>query len=133
LITNVTNHVFDVGPNLAAYLMSKRPDLTSLIAILTRLETTLDELGAKLDLIITAAAAVNTSIDAAVIRVTTDVTALNASIVDLKAQIVALKAIIDAGGVTPENKAKLDALQTTLADLQAKVDSKVDPTLPPGP
>jgi phage-related minor tail protein len=62
-----------------------------------------------------AIARLNTSLDAAVTRVTTDVAALKAQIADLQAKV-------DAGGAT---QADLDALAAAQAKLEA-----LDPTSP---
>ena len=92
-------------------------EITAVVApLLTALETRL--MSALSDQI----AALGTSTDAAVTRVTTDVTTLKATIADLQAKV-------DAGLATPEDIAALTALQ-------AKVDG-LDPqspvVLPPTP
>ncbi len=66
-----------------------------------------------------AIAKLNASADAAITRVQADLDQLHA-------QIAALQATVDSGGATP---ADLQAL----ADLQAKIDGKLDPSLPPAP
>ena len=106
-------------------------------ASLARLETKMAELDEKLDATLNKLSQLKTHVAAETQQVLDKVTAFQKSIDDLTAQRDALQKIIDAGvGLTPEQQAKLDQINTALDDATTAVD-QVDPetptTVPPTP